>query len=126
MDDQDGVRNCSESARGESSVESLSASDLGGFAGHQFGFEDGLGGGEGSFAGYDFEDQLGKAFAHGDGALLDAGEWDAECVVEVVVAGADDGEVMGDPYVGGCGAFHGAESDGIVETEDGLGWGIER
>ena len=84
-----------------------------------------MGGGQGGFAGYDFEDQLSEAFAHRDGALLDAGERDPECVVEVVVAGADDGEVLRDLHVGGCGTFHCAEGYGVVETEDGVGWGIE-
>lgn len=71
--------------------------------------------------GDDFEDQFGDPGADLVAALVNAGERDADGVVVVQIAAADDGDLIGDTSaeLGGRGLY--ADGDDVVEAEDAVG-----
>src|ERR1035438_4825306 len=73
-----------------------------------------------------FDQHAGGLLSDGGAALVDGGEWNAQQVGVVDVAGADDFDLPRDGDAGFEDGFHGAGGGGVVVTEDGVGTGLER
>src|ERR1035438_2671010 len=97
-----------------------------GFARDQDGVDQYGPGGDLALGADGFDQHAGGLLSDSGAALVDGGEWDAQQVGVVDVAGTDDFDLAGDGDAGLKDSFHGAGGGGVVVAEDGVGTGLER